>query len=184
MDCSIQPTRIPDVFSVQTTDFFYPLVDDPYTQGKVGCANVLSDLYAMGISECDNMLMILAGSRDMPKHTMELVTKEMMRGFNDLAREAGTKVTGGQSVMNPWPIIGGVATSTCLEKDFIRPENAQPGDVLVLTKPLVRNSPSMSTSGHGARQVAERTNYGTWLLILNLFPWKISNVHTKWRSNQ
>ena len=38
---------------------FYPLVDDPYMQGKIACANVLSDMYAMGVTECDNMLMLL-----------------------------------------------------------------------------------------------------------------------------
>ena len=43
----------------QTTDFFYPLVDDPYMAGKIAAANVLSDLYAMGVMECDNMLMLL-----------------------------------------------------------------------------------------------------------------------------
>lgn len=136
MDCSVQPTRLEGIFTVQTTDFFYPLVDDPYLQGKVGCANVLSDLYAMGVSECDNMLMILAGSREMDNEHMEIVTQRMIAGFNDLCEEAGTRVTGGQTVLNPWPIIGGVATATCREQDFIRPELAVPGDVLVLTKPL------------------------------------------------
>ena len=38
---------------------FYPLVEDPYMQGKIACANVLSDLYAMGVADCDNMLMLL-----------------------------------------------------------------------------------------------------------------------------
>lgn len=38
---------------------FYPLVEDPYMQGRIACANVLSDLYAMGVTECDNMLMLL-----------------------------------------------------------------------------------------------------------------------------
>lgn len=49
----------------QTTDFFYPSVDDPYVQGQIAAANVLSDLYAMGVTECDNVLMLLAVSMDM-----------------------------------------------------------------------------------------------------------------------
>lgn len=130
------PTKFPDIFSVQTTDFFYPLVDDPYMQGKIGCANVLSDLYAMGISDCDNMLMILAASRNMESEHRDIVTREMIRGFNDLAIEAGTRVTGGQTVINPWPIIGGVATSVQKTGDFVVPENAVAGDLIVLTKPL------------------------------------------------
>ena len=45
-------------------------------------------------------------------------------------------ITGGQTVMNPWPIIGGAATSVCTEAEFIRPEHLEIGDVIVLTKPL------------------------------------------------
>lgn len=136
MDCAVRPTKFKDIWNIQTTDFFYPLVDDPYLQGKIGCANVLSDLYSMGISDCDNMLMILAASTEMDKKYQTIVTKEMIRGFNDLAEKAGTHVTGGQTVLNPWPIIGGVATSICKSEDFILPENANSDDVLVLTKPL------------------------------------------------
>jgi selenide,water dikinase len=136
MDCAVIPSKYPDIFTVQTTDFFYPLVDDPYIQGKIGCANVLSDLYAMGIVDCDSMLMLLAASTQMEKQEQTIVTREMMKGFNDLAIEAGTRVTGGQSVQNPWPIIGGVATTICKKSDFIMPENIVEGDVLVLTKPL------------------------------------------------
>ena len=44
---------------ISTTDFFYPLVEDPYLQGRISCCNVLSDVYAMGISRVDHMLMIL-----------------------------------------------------------------------------------------------------------------------------
>jgi len=58
LDCAVMPTKFPDIVLVSTIDFFYPLVLDPYLQGKIGCANVLSDLYAMGISNCDNMLMV------------------------------------------------------------------------------------------------------------------------------
>jgi len=136
MDCAVIPSKYPEIFTVQTTDFFFPLVDDPYIQGKIGCANVLSDLYSMGIYDCDSLLMLLASSTQMSPEERNIVTKAMVTGFNDLAKEAETKVTGGQSVMNPWPIIGGVATSVCKSKDFILPENIVEGDVLILTKPL------------------------------------------------
>eukprot|EP01086_Lenisia_limosa_P001679 TRINITY_DN1341_c0_g1_i1.p1 TRINITY_DN1341_c0_g1~~TRINITY_DN1341_c0_g1_i1.p1 ORF type:complete len:311 (-),score=91.00 TRINITY_DN1341_c0_g1_i1:272-1204(-) len=142
MDCSILPTGITNQSMIQTIDFFYPLVLDPYKQGKIACANVLSDLYAMGIVRCDNMLMTLGVSRDMTEEEQKIVTVEMIRGFNDLAKEAGTKVTGGQTVKNPWPIIGGVATSVLMEHEFIRPENAVDGDVLILTKPIGTQSAS------------------------------------------
>ena len=121
---------------ISTTDFFYPLVEDPYLQGRISCCNVLSDVYAMGISRVDHMLMILGISLQMKESDREIVTREMMRGFNDCANEAGTSITGGQSIMNPWPMIGGVANVMCMDSEFIRPNHGKPGDVLVLTKPL------------------------------------------------
>ena len=60
----------------------------------------------------------------------------MIRGFNDCAKEANTLITGGQSVMNPWPIIGGVANVVCFEDEYVPVNQAQPGDILLLTKPL------------------------------------------------
>ncbi|KAI9145156.1 AIR synthase-related protein [Paraphysoderma sedebokerense] len=136
MDASIMPTKYPDIKLVQTTDFFYPLVDDPYMQGRITCANVLSDLYAMGVTDCDNMLMLLGISRKLEPDEKEIVTKLMMQGFNDLAIEAGTMVTGGQTVVNPWYVVGGVASAVVKESEIIYPTSAVPGDVLVLTKPL------------------------------------------------
>ena len=62
-DCSVTKMKGPwgndKVQLISTTDFFYPLVEDPYLQGRIACANVLSDVYAMGISRVDHMLMIL-----------------------------------------------------------------------------------------------------------------------------
>jgi len=136
MDSSVMPTRYPDTFIVSTTDFFYPLIDDPYIQGEIACANVLSDLYAMGVSECDNILMLLAASLNMEQPERDIVTRLLIQGFNDKAKEAGTVVTGGQTVQNPWPIIGGVAMSVCKAPEIIMPVGAIPGDVIVLTKPL------------------------------------------------
>eukprot|EP00755_Sulcionema_specki_P028142 Sspe_Gene.89261::Locus_61062_Transcript_6_10_Confidence_0.208_Length_2237::g.89261::m.89261/K01008/selD, SEPHS; selenide, water dikinase len=137
MDCSIVPLKnIRNAYMISTIDFFYPLVEDPYVQGQIGCANVLSDMYSMGIDQVDNMLMVLGASKDMQENDRWIVTQEMMRGFNDLAQAAGTFVTGGQSVINPWPIIGGVAMSALMKDSFIDPVNLVAGDVLVLTKPL------------------------------------------------
>ena len=53
MDCSVERTRHAGVWNITTTDFFFPLVEDPYLQGRIGCCNVLSDLYAMGVTDCD-----------------------------------------------------------------------------------------------------------------------------------
>jgi len=136
MDCSVQELKHKGLFLVSTTDFFYPLVDDPYMQGRIGAANVLSDLYAFGIVHCDNVLMILGASRDMSKIQRDVSTRLMIEGFNDAVKAAESEVTGGQTVLNPWPIIGGAATAVCTKDDFIMPTNAVAGDVIVLTKPL------------------------------------------------
>lgn len=125
---------------VSTTDFFFPLVDNPYVQGQIAAANVLSDLYAMGVVRCSTMLMLLGVCTAMSEEERDVVTRLMMRGFRAVAAEAETAVTGGQTVKNPWPLIGGVAMSVCAsEADVLRPLHAEPGDVLVLTKPLGTN---------------------------------------------
>eukprot|EP01130_Rhizamoeba_saxonica_P000226 TRINITY_DN10214_c0_g1_i1.p1 TRINITY_DN10214_c0_g1~~TRINITY_DN10214_c0_g1_i1.p1 ORF type:complete len:314 (-),score=82.20 TRINITY_DN10214_c0_g1_i1:147-1088(-) len=136
MDCSIQPLKHANLSMISTTDFFFPLVDDPYIQGMVGAANVLSDMYAMGVVDIDNVLMILAASLDMPENERNIVTRLMIEGFNDKCTEAGSEVTGGQTVLNPWPIIGGTAMSCCTDEEFINPVAGNVGDVIVLTKPL------------------------------------------------
>jgi len=135
LDCSVRETRQGN-FVISTTDFFFPLVESPYLQGRIGAANVLSDLYAEGTGECDFVLMLLAVCRDMEKEVREICTREMVRGFRDACDEAGTTVSGGQTVMNPWPIIGGVATSIVAKGEFVHSDGARVGDVVVLTKPL------------------------------------------------
>ena len=74
----------------------------------------------MGIDRIDNILMVLGISLEMSELERKVVTKEMIRGFNDCATEAGTTITGGQSIMNPWPIIGGVANVICHESEYIK----------------------------------------------------------------
>jgi selenide,water dikinase len=85
----------------------------------IACANVCSDMYAMGIYEIDNLLMILAASTDMNPTDRDIVTRAFIKGFDDQATAAGTIVSGGQTVLNPWPIIGGVAKSVVKMPDVI-----------------------------------------------------------------
>jgi len=113
-----------------------PLVDDPYTQGKIGACNVLSDMYALGVLEVDNVLMTLAVSKGMDNKTRDIVTRKMIEGFSDQCKLAGVEVTGGQTIVNASPIIGGTAMSCCTADQYILPVNAVPGDVIILTKPL------------------------------------------------
>jgi selenide,water dikinase len=137
MDCSIiESKKYPGLYTVSTTDFFFPLIEDPYVMGKIACANVLSDLYALGVVDCDNMLMLLSACRKIEDYENDIILKMLMKGFNDLAKEAETEVTGGQTVINEWVLVGGVGISICKKEDIIFPVNAVPGDVIVLTKPL------------------------------------------------
>lgn len=64
-------------------------------QGRIACCNTLSDIYAMGIDRVDHMLMVLAVSLKMSEEEREIVTREMIRGFNDCATEGQTMITGG-----------------------------------------------------------------------------------------
>ncbi|XP_022107251.1 selenide, water dikinase-like isoform X2 [Acanthaster planci] len=107
-----------------------------HSLGQIACANVLSDLYAAGVVHCDNMLMLLGVPQKFTDKERDTVIPLMMEGFRDNAGKAGTKVRGGQTVINPWLTIGGVGTSVCLPAGIVYPDNALVGDVLVLTKPL------------------------------------------------
>lgn len=155
LDSCVIPLRHSGLSLIQTTDFFYPLVEDPYIQGKIACANVLSDLYAMGVTECDNMLMLLSVSNKLNEKERDIIIPRMIQGFKDLAQEAGTTVNGGQTVINPWIIIGGVATSICSSQEFISPDNAIVSDVLVLTKPL---GTQVAVNAHQWLDIPDRWN--------------------------
>lgn len=86
----------------------------------MACANVLSDVYAVGVCEVANILMLLGVARQASPHEQDIVARELMRGFADTAREAGTRVTGGQTVYNPWFLVGGVASSVVPSSSVIR----------------------------------------------------------------
>jgi len=133
-DCSVVETPSGE-FIVSSTDYFTPCVGDPYLQGQIALCNVVSDIYVMGFDIIDTVLMILMVSTKMSPEDKYRVTSEMIRGFRDKATEAKTKITGGHSVVNPWVMIGGVAMSVVPKKDLVL-NNAQVGDLLVLTKPL------------------------------------------------
>ena len=72
----------------------------------------------------------------MTKEEQEIVTPMMIRGYADAVEEAGALVTGGQTVYNEWPMIGGTAIGVSRGENPYTPRNAQPGDILVVTKPL------------------------------------------------
>uniref|UniRef100_A0A915PR72 Selenide, water dikinase n=1 Tax=Setaria digitata TaxID=48799 RepID=A0A915PR72_9BILA len=136
LDSCVVPLRHQGLFLIQTTDFFYPLVDDPYLMGRITCANVLSDLYAMGVIDCDNMLVLLGIPKDISDKERDVIVTSFFDGFKETAAEAGTAIRGGQTVRCPWLLLGGVGTSVCSADEMAVVDGARPGDVLLLTKPL------------------------------------------------
>lgn len=80
--------------------------------------------------------MILAASQKMTEKERDVTNTLMIKGFNDVAEVAGTAITGGQTIFNPWVMIGGTAMTVLKEEEIIRPNNLKAGEVLILTKPL------------------------------------------------
>ena len=120
-----------DLAIIQTVDFFPPMVDDPYTFGQIAAANALSDVYAMGASP-SLALNILCFPSCLPTSVLQAI----MAGGYDKVHEAGAVIAGGHSVEDDEPKYGLCVTG------FIHPDSiwsnatAQPGDLLILTKPL------------------------------------------------
>lgn len=69
---------------------------------------------------CDNMLMVLGVSTQLTDEQQDITTPLLMKGFTDHAKSAGTQVRGGQSVRNPYPMIGGIGTAIVTEEQMIR----------------------------------------------------------------
>lgn len=136
MDSAVIPLSRHKMFLVQTVDFFYPLIDDPYMMGKIALANVVSDVYATGVTNIDKLRMIISAPTEFTEIQRDVVIPLMIKGFKDAAIQSNVEVDVGSISVNPWCIVGGIATSVCLEQEIIFPNQALVGDVLVLTKPL------------------------------------------------
>jgi selenide,water dikinase len=117
---------------VVTTDFFTPVVDDPFDFGRIAAANALSDVYAMGGKPLF-ALNLLAFPR---KLLGEGLAAEIVRGSGEICREAGIPVLGGHSIDDPEPKFGMVAIGEAHPDRLITLRGALPGDRLVLTKAI------------------------------------------------
>ena len=116
---------------VQTTDFFPPIVDDPFLYGQIAAANALSDVYAMG-GEPKLALNLLCTTEAMPKE----VVQEILRGGYDKAYEAGAIIAGGHTIQGAEPLYGLAVTGFVHPEKVLTNSAARPGDALILTKPL------------------------------------------------
>ncbi len=116
---------------VQTTDFFTPIVDDPYSYGQIAAANSLSDVYAMGGRPL-TALSILCYPEDGDLDVLERI----LVGGMDKMREAECTIAGGHSVRDAEIKFGYAVTGTVDPARVWTNSRAQPGDSLILTKPL------------------------------------------------
>jgi selenide, water dikinase len=116
---------------ISTVDFFPPVVDDPYAFGAIAAANAMSDVYAMG-GEVLFAINLVA----FPDNLDLAILTEILRGGADRVKEAGAAVAGGHTVKDKEPKFGLAVTGMVVPDQIIAKGGAQPGDVLILTKPL------------------------------------------------
>jgi selenide, water dikinase len=121
-----------DVALVLTTDFFTPIVDDPYDFGAVAAANALSDVYAMGGRPITALNIV-----GFPDETLDpSILGDILRGGAEKARDAGIDLVGGHTIKSDEPIYGLAVTGTVHPDRVVSNAGARPGDLLVLSKPL------------------------------------------------
>ena len=121
-----------DLALVQTVDFFAPIVDDPYEFGQIAAANALSDVFAMGGEPLTALAIVGFPVGKLP---MSVLT-DILRGGQDKVREAGAVLVGGHSIIDEELKFGLSVTGQADPRKLLTNATAQPGDVLVLTKPL------------------------------------------------
>ncbi len=121
-----------DLAIVQTTDFFPPLVDDPFTFGQIAAANSLSDCYAMGAQPATCLNIVAFPDKDLPIEVLNAI----LAGGADKVAEAGAVIVGGHSVRDAEIKYGLAVTGTVHPDEMMTNRGARPGDRLILTKPI------------------------------------------------
>jgi selenide,water dikinase len=117
---------------VATTDFFMPIVDDPYDFGRIAATNALSDVYAMGAKPIMALAVLGVPLRKLP---IEMV-REILKGGAAVCTTAGIPIAGGHSIDSPEPIYGLAVIGLCRPDQVRRNAGTRAGDVLILTKAI------------------------------------------------
>jgi selenide,water dikinase len=121
-----------DLAIIQTVDFFTPIVDDPYTFGRIAVTNALSDIYAMGGRPLTALNIVC-----FPTRTMDIaVLRDILQGGLDQMRQAGVLLIGGHSVEDSETKYGLSVTGVIHPERVLFNNGARPGDCLLLTKAL------------------------------------------------
>src|SRR5215471_10810519 len=117
---------------IATTDFFMPMVDDPFDFGRIAATNAISDVYAMGGKPI--MALAILGM-PVDKIPVEMV-REILKGGAAVCATAGIPIAGGHSIDCPEPVYGLAVIGTCHPSQVRRNADARDGDALILTKPI------------------------------------------------
>mgnify|MGYP005832364545 CR=1 FL=1 len=157
-----------DVAIIQTLDFFTPVVDDPYQWGAIAAANALSDVYAMG-----GTVILALNIAAFPPHLPPEMVAEILRGGAEKVREAGGVVAGGHTIDDDEPKYGMAVMGMVHPQRILTKGGGQPGDVLVLTKPLGGGLIATAAKGDAAEpadvaaavQSMSRLNHGASRLL-------------------
>jgi len=152
----------PDLALVETTDVITPLVDDPYTFGRIAAANAISDIYAMGGKPLTAMNLLFCPSCLLPG----AVLKEVLRGGLDAVSEAGVCLVGGHTVEDDELKYGLAVTGIISPEKVIRNNSSRIGDRLILTKPLGSGIISTAIKGEMADDKVI-TEASGWMTLLN-----------------
>ena len=154
---------------VVTTDFFTPVVDDPYDYGAIAAANSLSDVYAMG-GQPFLALNVAALPDDLPAD----ISSEIIRGGAEKAREAGVVIAGGHTVKDKEPKYGLVVIGFVDPRRMLGKAGLEIADTLVLTKPLGFGvtTTALKQQKAKAQDVAEAVN---WMKQLNKTAGQLAN---------
>jgi selenide,water dikinase len=117
---------------VTTTDFFTPIVDDPYDFGRIAATNALSDVYAMGGRPLTALNLVAWSLEELGGEML----REVLRGGSDVAAAAGVAIAGGHSIDDREPKYGLAVTGVVHPERLVRNSTGQAGDELWLTKPV------------------------------------------------
>lgn len=117
---------------VSTTDFFMPIVDDPFTFGAIASVNAISDVYAMGGEPVMAIAILGWPVNKIPAS----VAKEVLEGSREICKKAGIPLAGGHSIDCPEPVFGLAVTGKLKKENLKRNDSATNGSLLYLTKPL------------------------------------------------
>jgi selenide,water dikinase len=138
-----------EIATIQTLDFFTPMVDDPYTFGQIAAANSLSDVYAMGGKPLVALNIVC-----FPNCLSPDILGEILKGGADKILEAGAVVVGGHSVQDDEPKYGLSVTGMVHPNKVWKNYGCKEGDILILTKPLGTGIISTAIKGELASEVA------------------------------